>query len=803
MHRMRGALVLFLFAVIGFGPGACVRDPKSTPDLGVAEQDTAKPQPPDQPMIGPRTVNGSSVVGRRRSYSEARAACADYNPYRSPHYGDTHVHTARSLDAGIQDTRTTPYQAYLFARGERIGIQPWSPDDPSEERGLTHMLPLSPATAEPDYRATPLRSLQLGRPLDFAMVSDHAEFFGEVRVCGEKGVFEEQVGVLGEGSANGVLNRGYLSLRCASLREDPAAQFVTWNFNYLGAIPTLTIGDEVPRYPLVCGGLTGEECLAAATTTWQETSEAAEAAYDRTEDCEFTSFVGYEYTSTPVSENMHRNVVFRNANVPALPISYMDADTPERLWRTLAEECTPEMGCEALTIPHNSNVSGSRMFRRLKIRSKQGDFTPEYAAMRQRYEPLIEIYQHKGDSECGMNNADELCSFEKFPFNNLIADRFGGLMTGWASEDNFVRYALKRGLQLDASLGVNPFKYGIIAATDTHLGTPGAVNEGNFPGHGGAGGANSDMATQGEPSPGQQGGQAGAGVGKPPTTLTPGLVDSIAFSGGGLTVLWSEENSRDYLFDAMRRREAYGTSGPRITVRFFGGWDLPESMCDDVQYDPTVSALLQGDFVEQGYAKGVPMGGDLAGIPRPEAKPTFAVAALRDPGFSAVDVSSDLYERSTPLQQVHIIKGWVDDDGKVHEKVVAVAGEASGSGDVDLDTCEPTGRGADELCAVWRDQSFEANQRAFYYARVVENPTCRWSWIQCNDWGQGEGIDWDESCRDRASLPEGFRACCRHDQLAGKGGIGAAVDELELGTYPKTVQERAWTSPIWYRPSVE
>jgi hypothetical protein len=280
-----------------------------------------------------------------------------------------------------------------------------------------------------------------------------------------------------------------------------------------------------------------------------------------------------------------------------------------------------------------------------------------------------------------------------------------------------------------------------------------------------------------------------------PKSMPSGLVDSIAFSGGGLTVVWSEENSRDYLFDAMRRREVYATSGTRITVRFFGSWDPPADMCDDVQYDPTAAALIRGEFARKGYVHGVPMGGDLATPPGPDAMPSFAVAALRDPGFSSEDPTSDLFEPGTPLQQVHIIKGWLDESGALQEKVVAVAGEPAAEASVDLASCETRHSGADRLCSVWRDDSFDPAQRAFYYARVVESPTCRWSWLQCSAYAREQGVVWEEACADQGSLPEGFRSCCRHRSLS-RGGL----DERLLGTYPETIQERAWTSPIWYRP---
>jgi hypothetical protein len=269
--------------------------------------------------------------------------------------------------------------------------------------------------------------------------------------------------------------------------------------------------------------------------------------------------------------------------------------------------------------------------------------------------------------------------------------------------------------------------------------------------------------------------------------------------------VWAEENSRDFLFDSMQRRETYGTSGPRMIVRFFGGWDYPEDMCASVAYDPTGASLTSGEFVAIGYERGVPMGGSL---PRPRGNahaPTFAVAALMDPGFSLDDPTSDLYERSTALQQIQIIKGWLNEKGKVEEQVLAVVGDPDNGADVQLDTCETYGPGAEELCTVWRDESFDPTQRAFYYARVVENPTCRWSWLQCNDYASRNDVDWGQACDDQGSLPEGFRRCCLHDSLLALADSKRKLSiDLPLTSrresYPETIQERAWSSPIWYTP---
>jgi hypothetical protein len=245
---------------------------------------------------------------------------------------------------------------------------------------------------------------------------------------------------------------------------------------------------------------------------------------------------------------------------------------------------------------------------------------------------------------------------------------------------------------------------------------------------------------------GHAAGTAEARFGAPP------YPDRPDFNPGGLGVLWAEENSRDALFEAMRRREAYGTSGPRMVVRLFGGWDYPEDLCS------------APDFAARGYAGGVPMGGDLPASSASTA-PRLAVFALRDPGGGGAP--------STPLQRIQIVKGWLE-DGATHERVYEVAGDALNGADVDLSTCAPRGPGFDQLCRVWTDPDFDAAAPAFYYARVLENPSCRWNTWACN----ARGVD----CSDPGSVPDALERCC-----------DPAV--------PKTIQERAWTSPIWYAPA--
>jgi hypothetical protein len=343
-------------------------------------------------------------------------------------------------------------------------------------------------------------------------------------------------------------------------------------------------------------------------------------------------------------------------------------------------------------------------------------------------EPVVEVTQHKGDSECrtGILTTDEQCGYEKWGSSQLG----GGPSTKFPAL-SFVRNALKEGLAQEARTGVNPFRLGLIGSTDTHSGVPGATREDDYLGHLGLRDATPELLVQ------------------PFGNL--GVIGGIEANPGGLAVAWAEENSRDAIFAAFRRREVYGTSGTRPTLRFFGG-GLRGVRC-------------KGDtLVERSYATGTPMGGELGAV-RGDRSPRFAVLAFKDRGEPGVP--------GTPLQRVQIVKGWIDKAGAQQEKVFDVAGDADNGATVDPRTCVASGGGADSLCAVWTDKDFDPRERAFYYARVLENPVCRWSTRVCN----AQGID----CANPATIRVGMEACCN-------------------ARYPKTIQERAWASPIWYRP---
>lgn len=623
--------------------------------------------------------------------------CVNHKATKQAFFGDLHVHTALSFDAASQDTRNRPSDAYDFAKGGAMGIQPY------------------------DEEGNAQRTIQLDRPLDFTAVTDHAEFLGEVGICATKG------------------SDGYWHPACISSRVKPSLNMLLFGARGL-------VGKE--RWGF-CGEKS-ENCFQSAENVWQEVVQAAEDAYDKSENCSFTSFVGYEWTaSVGQGSNLHRNVIFKNAKVPKRATSWIETPSAVDLWNDLEKNCVNGIaGCDAITIPHNSNLSGGLMFQNALIEDDfdyQEPATKEQMARRARWEPIAELMQHKGSSECDSRTfwvEDEFCDFEKLPY-----DRFGGKTDGTFNRDgflskfiggvldvetseallgdpnNFVRYALKEGLKFQQEQGVNPFKYGLISATDTHIAAPGLTQEKNHPGHGGAGKGARDGIV--------------------------GLPDDLENSPGGLTVIWAEENTREALFAGMQNRETYATSGTRPILRMFASWDYPENFCADP------------DMIAKAYQTGVPMGSDIASNPGNGAKPHILVSALMDPGTPS--------EPGSPLQRIQLIKGWYD-DGELKEKVINVAGGANDA-TVDINTCQASGEGHRSLCTVWTDEEFDAEQSAFYYTRVLENPSCRWSQYIC--------LDAKVDCDNPDSIAAEFQSCCSSD-------------------HKPIQQERAWSSPVWY-----
>ncbi|MCA9666971.1 MAG: DUF3604 domain-containing protein [Myxococcales bacterium] len=576
--------------------------------------------------------------------------CADNNPLRSVFFGDLHAHTALSFDAYTYRVRALPADAYRFARGEKLTF-------------------------------TGDRELALDRPLDFAAVTEHAEYLGEVALCTDE------------------TSPAYSSATCTGYRNLPYGAVITWG---------LKLQQQPVRYDF-CGA-DNDACLARAGEIWKRVQQAAEDATDKSAQCRFTAFKAYEWSGFPSGANLHRNVIFATSKVPAEVVSYYDEPTPAGLWKRLARDCSDVDGCDVIVIPHNSNLSRGEMWTDKGADGKA--LTKAEATQRVALERLVEVTQHKGDSECGALSSDELCGYEKYE-------------PATAFPLSFVREALKLGLRLRQSTGVNPFAMGLSAASDNHNAAPGAVEEDRFPG---AFGVKDDL----------------------PNKLLS--TANLAFNPGGLTAVWAEENSRASLFAAMKRRETYGTSGPRITLRFFGGYG----------YDSALCSKSGDELARAGYDGGVPMGSELTA--RSEA-PTFVVAALRDAGSAR--------RAGSPLERLQIIKGFIDQSGALSEKVYDVAGEKVPESTVDLGTCQSSAKGHDNLCTVWRDPDYDATQAAFYYARAVEVPSCRWnSWLCVQ-----QGVD----CAKGA--PAGLGNCCSDDKR---------IDRIQ--------RERAFSSPIWVYP---
>jgi len=606
-----------------------------------ADRSESEESPAAEPTPSTTVPAGVAISGRTPGF----------NPLRNAYFGETHMHTAYSLDAYLGGTRLLPSDAYRFAKGEAVTV-----DGQSRQRK---------------------------RPLDFVAVTDHAEYMGEMystMVEGAPGHDQE-------------LLQQLRSITDIKDRQE-------WFLKYVVSSNRSATPEHPPFFA-------GPETVRSA---WQVAIDAAE---EHNNPGSFTAFVAFEWSGAPNGGNLHRNVIYRDARVPDAPVSYIDINREDGLWAWMAEQ--EQLGIKALAIPHNSNASKGMMFPNV---TAQGDpLDLEYARTRQHFEPLIEMMQIKGNSEVHRKfwAADEFADFEN-------ADSIQNSSGRVFKKHDFVREGLKRGVAFERELGVNPFKYGFIGGTDNHNGLPSDVAEAAFVGgHG--------------PEDGTVERRRNAGV--------AGWIDGKDLSIGSLAGVWATENSRAAIWDALRRRETFATSGPRIQVRFFGGVDLLTEPADPVA------------LVEQGYELGVPMGGDLGAI---GAAPTFTVHAMKDPDGANLD-------------RVQIIKGWVDQSGEVFERVVDVAwsGDRQPGADgkipavgntVDLQTARYQNTiGAASLSGSWRDEEFAPEQHAFYYARVLEIPTPRWSTYDA----------------------------VRHDLPL-------------LEDVPTTIQERAWSSPIWVRP---
>jgi Protein of unknown function (DUF3604) len=619
---------------------------------------------------------GVSARGDTPPASLETIECRDTLETRRAYFGDLHVHTSYSSDAYFRmGARTTPHDAYRFARGQAISLPPFDMDGRSG------------------------RQLKLDRSLDFAAVTDHAEDLADVRLCSDP-LWGENDRYSCTMSGKWKTLYGLVSKKISEWRGDASA----------------------------CDAADGL-CKQAKKQVWSDIIDSAEA---HNSPCEFTSFIGYEWSGVIDGANMHRNIIFRNRQVVDMPMSALDLPTPEQLWGHLDESCRDAgNSCEAITIPHNMNLSKGRLFS--QVMSNGEPMTKSVAQQRQDYDTLAEILQHKGDSECFYQSGfteDELCNFEKLPYDSFLGKYVSYFRKPPKNDTSYMREALREGFRLQEELDINPFMTGFIGGTDTHFGAPGSVSEQGYPGHHGDQNYSDDFPID------QQ------------------MPDFIESNPGGLAVVYAENNTRESLFDGMKRREAYGTSGPRMLVRFFSGDDLPETMCQ----------LDDQNLAAEGYANGVPMGGVLHATSS-NSGPKFVVSASQDPGTK--NVPGHL------LQKIQIVKGWVDDEGVSQESVFDVQGAKTASASIGEKSCEPITSGANQLCKVWKDPNFDPTSNAYYYAKVVENPSCRWNTFVC----LANQVD----CSNPEAVPDGLAQCCD-------------------SSIPKTIQERAWTSPIWFSP---
>ncbi|GGX68914.1 hypothetical protein GCM10011309_18480 [Litorimonas cladophorae] len=588
-----------------------------------------------------------------------------YSASRNVYFGDLHIHTKNSFDAYIFNVRSTPADVYRFALGETL---------------------VHPAGFK--------MALQ-GPPLDFVAATDHGAYMGILPAMD---------------NPDSPLSDLELSRKMFDAKDQDA---IIRNFQSIGS--SVRKGEPIPE-------IYDRDLI---DRTWQDAVATADEYY---RPGELTTFAAYEYTAvTSRSDsgdtfgggNLHRNVVFESA-APQRLFSVLDSNNPEDLWDWMDDERSA--GRDVLAIPHNSNVSDGQMFDLVKFEG--GKIDADYTSQRLRNEPIIEMSQVKGTSEThpALSPNDEFADFEIYEL--LLASTSVSKING-----SYLREALARGLALEEATGTNPYEFGLIGSSDSHV-AGGAYDENDYWSKVGI--VDGSAAERGSVPPG--GAKTWEGIDRDPNAENW----FSKWGAAGYAAVWAEENTRESIFDGMRRRETYATSGPRIRLRFFGG-DVAADMLD------------AADMVEQGYSAGVPMGGKLS----VDGAPSFMAWAARDP-------------RGAPLERLQIIKSWSTAEGP-QEAIYDMACSDGATPDsqtnrcpdngasVELTTCQPsTGQGDPELKAVWTDPDYEAGINAAYYVRVLENPTCRWS---------------------------------TYDAL--RAGVERNPD------LPATLRERAWSSPIW------
>jgi hypothetical protein len=596
-------------------------------------------------------------------------------------FGDLHVHTGQSFDAFISNVRATPEDAYRFAKGEKLRI-------------------------DAGYE------IQLTSPLDFLAVTDHGEYMGIMPSMATPGSALSQT--------------AFAKTVFGPEAENPAQSFQNVGF-------TIVSGEEIEE-------IYDRDVIDSA---WHRAIDAAERNY---EPGKFTTFSGYEFTAMtqvmdskiPAAANLHRNVIFRGA-APDRLFSTLDSTNPEDLWAWMDAQRID--GLDVMSIPHNSNASNGEMFAAETYEG--GALTADYAVTRMRNEPVMEITQIKGTSEAhpSLSPNDEWSNFELY-------DTFiGSAAKSSPHIGDYARTALARGLGLADTEGFNPYKFGFIGSSDTHIGAGPFIEEkfwGKFPADGASPEARHSIPPDGAKTWDPTEAEASVPAGGVMKADMRRLLAASQYSASGLAGVWADENTREAIFDAIRRKETFGTSGPRLKARMFASFDFDETILSDP------------NLVATAYATGVPQGGELSGT---GAAPSILAWAMRDPD-------------SYPLQRLQVVKVWTDADGTAHEALYDAACSggalpdpethlcADNGASVDISDCSTNdGTGVGEIKALWTDPDFDPARRSAYYVRVLENPSCRWS-------------TWDATRNGTPPNPD----------------------------MPVLIQERAWTSPVWYNP---
>ena len=603
------------------------------------------------------------------------------NTQTQVYFGDTHLHTTYSFDAFLNQNFTAdPDTSYRWAKGEPV-IHPFN-----------------------------RTRVQIGTPLDFLVVSDHAEMLGVMRAIRGETIQWEDVGLYAS-------FKRWLAVRQLNeaLDEGAGRAFFT---RFLPKSAAVKGGDPVADINNNIGGIAiFGDTSNTSSDAWEDIIGAAER---HNEPGVFTSLLGWEWSSLPTGANLHRIVVTPDGGDKAsqyIPFGSDQSQYPEDLWQWLADT-GERTNSRFISIPHNSNISKGYMFAETTVKGQP--ITADYARTRMQWEPITEVTQIKGDSEthAKFSPDDEFADFETYDYYIQTTENNTQISSG-----DYVRPALKRGLAIEQKIGVNPYKFGFIGSTDAHSGLA-SPEENNFQGK---------MAADSTPET------------KAPALGNPTGASGWDMSASGLAAVWASENSREAIYAAFKRKETYATSGPRLRVQFFAGWDFP------------AGAEASDDFAAIGYQHGVPMGGDLAGTDS-GAAPQFLVRAVKDP----VDAN---------LDRVQMVKGWVDAAGEQHEMVYNIdwSGDRQLDADgklpavgntVDLKSARYTNTiGQAEFAVKWTDPDFDPAQSAFYYARVLQIPTPR------------NGL---------------------YDSLA------LGLDNPPRGA--KAIQERAYTSPVWYTP---